>query len=214
MLTIETTECSRCGGTGRFGPKVVYNGICFKCNGSGKQYTRSGAKVRAMYDEARLEPVTNFNVGDQITELGVTMKGDVYYFTTTIESIESFDTGYRVTYRDPMIKDAPCTRETMLDGKLTRYLTRAAQQSLLESFAPRVGLLRDGEPTKARRASAKSDEELRAARQARAAARRAAVPASPKQIAYVKALADRAGVTGDFDSLKAVDVDRLLNSLR
>ncbi len=28
--------CGRCGGSGRFGPLVVHNGICFDCGGSGK----------------------------------------------------------------------------------------------------------------------------------------------------------------------------------
>jgi hypothetical protein len=42
----ETRTCSRCGGSGKM-PFAVYGGICFKCNGAGKFYTKRG---RAAHD--------------------------------------------------------------------------------------------------------------------------------------------------------------------
>ena len=41
-ITYEKTECSRCGGGGHYSYNQMTGSICFKCNGSGKQFTRKG----------------------------------------------------------------------------------------------------------------------------------------------------------------------------
>jgi hypothetical protein len=52
LIRFETTECSRCGGTGEYSYNSLTGTRCFKCNGGKAQLTRKGAAARAAYDEA------------------------------------------------------------------------------------------------------------------------------------------------------------------
>jgi hypothetical protein len=49
-----TRLCSRCGGSGRFGPVVVASGICFECGGRGWSFSRSAARAFEALQVARL----------------------------------------------------------------------------------------------------------------------------------------------------------------
>ena len=45
-IRYETTECSRCGGTGQYSYCTMYGSTCFKCAGKKYQLTRKGAYAR------------------------------------------------------------------------------------------------------------------------------------------------------------------------
>lgn len=49
-VKFETTDCSRCGGTGEFGPRSVNGGRCFSCAGSRVVLSRSGKAAKKRYD--------------------------------------------------------------------------------------------------------------------------------------------------------------------
>lgn len=70
MATIfETEPCTRCGGSGRysytqgmkgpFGPET-----CFKCIGTGMQYTKRGAVAKEFYDSLCMAEAQTLVVGD------------------------------------------------------------------------------------------------------------------------------------------------------
>lgn len=214
--SIERETCSRCGGTGRFGPIVVYRGICFKCDGSGVQYTRAGAKVAELYRDACKIPASDLQVGTKIQELGVTPKGDTYWFETTIDTLEPYadGTGVSVTYRDPLMRET-CHRGYQLDALVSQVLPAVERQARLAALAPRAGLLLDGEPTKATKRQ--SPEQREASRQRRAEARRAkkaAVPATEKQVSFLDKLLARQGSERTRDVTKqeaSSAIDRFIN---
>jgi hypothetical protein len=49
-----TRACGRCGGSGRFGPVVVSNGVCFDCGGRGWAFSRPAARAFDALQAARL----------------------------------------------------------------------------------------------------------------------------------------------------------------
>lgn len=49
-----TRACGRCGGSGRFGPVVVANGVCFDCGGRGWAFSRPAARAFDALQAARL----------------------------------------------------------------------------------------------------------------------------------------------------------------
>ena len=56
-------DCSRCGGSGKVGRHMnVLNGVCFKCNGSGKQVSKPAAKS-ILWSVSGVSPVTGERVG-------------------------------------------------------------------------------------------------------------------------------------------------------
>lgn len=63
-LLLESDTCWRCGGTGRFGPYSVANGVCFKCNGSGEVLTRRGAAAQAWLSERLTIKAEDLKMGD------------------------------------------------------------------------------------------------------------------------------------------------------
>lgn len=68
-ITFETTECSRCWGSGEYGPKQVEGGRCFKCKGTGIQLSRAGKAARDRFEDklnAMLTPYSEVKVGDRI----------------------------------------------------------------------------------------------------------------------------------------------------
>lgn len=72
-IQFETTDCSRCGGTGYFGPICVNGGRCFKCGGGKRQDTRAGAFARKAFRaiiDANTAPVASLKVGDRVKWTG------------------------------------------------------------------------------------------------------------------------------------------------
>lgn len=202
--SIETETCHRCFGTGRYGPVVVYNGKCFNCLGTGKVYTRNGGKVADLLVAATHVSAEDLTVGMQVWFEAI--NAGSFQMPARKMTITAID-GTDITFEDGSTSHG--------GGTYRKVTTRAERQEILASFAPRAGLLLDGEPTKVTK-SRKSDEEKAATKEAarvRAQAKRDAVPASEAQIKFAKTLADRAGVEGDFDSLTKKDASRFINSL-
>lgn len=68
-ISYETSECSRCGGSGQM-PFAAYGGICLKCKGSGRMFTSKGAaalrKAEAWKAEHTSVLVSDLTLGDRI----------------------------------------------------------------------------------------------------------------------------------------------------
>lgn len=70
-IYFETQTCSRCGGTGRM-PYSAYGGVCFKCNGQTKTFTRAGLAARKAFFAARAAAcetasVTGLTAGQKVS---------------------------------------------------------------------------------------------------------------------------------------------------
>ena len=50
-LIYDTTECSRCGGSGEFSYNPMDGTRCFGCSGSGKELSKKGSKAEAMWSD-------------------------------------------------------------------------------------------------------------------------------------------------------------------
>ncbi|MFI0967142.1 hypothetical protein ACH4S8_38010 [Streptomyces sp. NPDC021080] len=70
IINFETTECSRCGGTGHHQYNQITGTVCFQCLGTKTVLTRRGRLARERYDEAmaaRLAvPVVDLQPGDLV----------------------------------------------------------------------------------------------------------------------------------------------------
>lgn len=107
-ITFEKTECSRCGGTGRYSFCQMYGTMCFKCSGTGRQFSRAGAASYKAYqawaDAALAVPVAQLKVGDKI-------------------KVYPSDKGYRTVTVAPELQDRSGTLGP--DGKvIPAYLVR------------------------------------------------------------------------------------------
>lgn len=68
-VTFETTECTRCGGTGHYSFNLIHGTTCFKCGGRKVQLSRRGAAACKAWDAlmAAMEtPVDQVKVGDKV----------------------------------------------------------------------------------------------------------------------------------------------------
>lgn len=67
-ILFDTETCNRCSGSGRM-PYSAYQGVCFKCHGRGKVYTRTGANRHSEWQAFRAltmkVPVCDLKVGDR-----------------------------------------------------------------------------------------------------------------------------------------------------
>lgn len=86
-LRFETTECTRCGGSGSYGPVQVEGGRCFTCLGKGIMLTRRGRLAKSFLDE-NLETMNkaleDIVPGERVwLELGMS---NVYRWMTVTES--------------------------------------------------------------------------------------------------------------------------------
>ena len=61
---IETTECGRCCGTGRYSYNQMHGSRCYGCGGSGKKHTRRGAEAFRFLEELRSKRADAFVPGD------------------------------------------------------------------------------------------------------------------------------------------------------
>lgn len=64
-LLFESTECSRCGGSGRM-PYSVAGGVCFKCGGAGAILTKRGRAAQDYLNEMNDVEPSDVNVGDKL----------------------------------------------------------------------------------------------------------------------------------------------------
>ena len=81
---IETIPCDRCAGTGQHSNCEVFGTTCFKCNGSGRKYTKRGAVVVQYYNNLKMKSVkaSDIKVGDRVK---------VFPQVFTVEKIEIFE---------------------------------------------------------------------------------------------------------------------------
>lgn len=63
-MKAETETCSRCGGTGHYSYNPMHGTICFKCHGSGLQYTKRGWKQKQVERKFRTRKASDYKVGD------------------------------------------------------------------------------------------------------------------------------------------------------
>jgi hypothetical protein len=74
IIQFETTECSRCGGTGHYSYNAMDGTICYGCSGRKTQMTRKGAAAFKAYEAAKAtvsnRPVYTARVGDRIYATG------------------------------------------------------------------------------------------------------------------------------------------------
>lgn len=65
-VSFETTECSRCGGCGRYSWCQRYGDTCFKCGGTGRQLSRRGAAAYKRSEAWKAEHRTYKAVADLV----------------------------------------------------------------------------------------------------------------------------------------------------
>jgi len=69
-ITFEKTECSRCGGSGHYSYCQRFGTVCFKCQGSGKQFSRKGNAARKaiekFLEENYSKPIEEIVAGDKV----------------------------------------------------------------------------------------------------------------------------------------------------
>lgn len=189
--SIETKTCGRCGGViGTFRSYSVYGGKCFECTDTGKVLTPAGKKVAVAYAAAQRRTFDEIEVGTRVwTEALSAGSFNAPAVAWTVDSIDR--DGERVKLSGTDSKGERHGHDGTAASMIRLVLTREEKQTILASFAPRAGLLLDGEPTKVTK-SRKTDAEKAAtklaARERNAAKREAerhADPASEKQIALI-----------------------------
>lgn len=85
----EAVACGRCGGSGRYGPLSVYNGVCFGCSGSGIKLTKRGLAAATVYRESLTVVVSDLKVGQKVLWEGLTAGSfSQPSFWLTVKSIE------------------------------------------------------------------------------------------------------------------------------
>jgi hypothetical protein len=68
MMTFETENCGRCGGSGHYSYCSQYGTICFKCKGRKVAFTKRGARANSLYASFLTKSLDNLRVGDLIWE--------------------------------------------------------------------------------------------------------------------------------------------------
>lgn len=71
-VTFETTECTRCGGSGKYSFNPLDGDRCYGCRGTGSQLTRAGKAAKARFDKAMEEMKVTYadvNEGDKIRQV-------------------------------------------------------------------------------------------------------------------------------------------------
>ena len=68
LTKIETVPCDRCAGTGQHSNCEVFGTTCFKCNGSGRKYTKRGAVVVQYFESLKMKSVkaSDIKIGDRV----------------------------------------------------------------------------------------------------------------------------------------------------
>lgn len=86
-LLFESVGCSRCGGTGMFGPLSVEGGRCFKCSGQKEVLTKRGHAAQVYYNGLTTKAVADVQVGDVIECHIVTISGQLARTYRTVAAI-------------------------------------------------------------------------------------------------------------------------------
>ncbi len=81
---IETTECNRCGGSGRYSYNQMHGSRCYGCGGSGKVRTRRGAEAFRFLEELRSKRADAFEAGDLMRYDMFTPSASARLFVTVV----------------------------------------------------------------------------------------------------------------------------------
>ena len=81
---IETTECSRCCGSGRYSYNQIHGSRCFGCGGSGKAYTKRGREAARYLEALRSKPAADFQPGDLVRHEMFTPGGSARIWITVV----------------------------------------------------------------------------------------------------------------------------------
>ncbi|MCP4552472.1 MAG: hypothetical protein GY834_10635 [Bacteroidetes bacterium] len=60
--------CTRCGGSGEYSFCHQYGTMCFKCQGTGKMFTKKGGKAYDFFLESQHKQMDEIKIGDYIYE--------------------------------------------------------------------------------------------------------------------------------------------------
>lgn len=82
-IPFETTECSRCGGSGHYSYCQQYGTVCFKCHGRGTTLTRRGAAAHEIYTASLTRPASDVRVGQMIRVDGLPGVAPTFWLTIT-----------------------------------------------------------------------------------------------------------------------------------
>lgn len=74
---IETTGCTRCGGTGHYSWCQMWGTICFKCCGAGRVYTKRGAATKIYFENLLSIPAADLKIGLKVRALVISNAGQV-----------------------------------------------------------------------------------------------------------------------------------------
>ncbi|MFE9335262.1 hypothetical protein [Streptomyces sp. NPDC007063] len=101
----DTTECTRCDGTGQHSYNPMHGRRCFKCKGTGRQISRKGAAARKAWTQEITDvcsrPLWSLRVGDVIWWRK--RNGDEGW--VTIASFAEIDGDHVVMHCDGMLFD-------------------------------------------------------------------------------------------------------------
>lgn len=91
--SLETQDCSRCGGSGRYSYCTMYGDRCFKCGGAGKVYTKRGLVAKHYLDGLREVKVEDLKVGDLFQEYsGINTKA--FFRVEEVKLLPAKEAGY------------------------------------------------------------------------------------------------------------------------
>lgn len=88
-IIFETVTCTRCGGSGSYGPTQVEGGRCFTCLGTGKKFSRKGKLAKAFFEENLdlMNKAFEDIVPDDRVWMNVKFMGTVMRWVTVTESV-------------------------------------------------------------------------------------------------------------------------------
>jgi len=66
----EHTDCSRCGGSGRYSFNMIDGSMCYGCRGAGYQLTKRGRAAQQLYVQLMSKPLAELVPGDVIRVQG------------------------------------------------------------------------------------------------------------------------------------------------
>lgn len=141
QTTLETTTCSRCGGTGNYSFNIMHGSRCYGCGGAGKVYTRRGKAALAFLVALRSRKASEIEVGDTFLFDAFTSK----FFLRVNEIIKRNDgtlelVGSHSGYRTAFIvgPDQVLRKGWSLEEKRDQFIKALAyQETLTQAGTPR-----------------------------------------------------------------------------
>lgn len=164
---LETTTCSRCGGSGNYSYCQRYGTTCFQCGGRKVVLTKRGSAAAAYLERLRSKPAADVAVGDVIRETSITVGGEPYDFWARVtertadgwayEAVRGKEKGTTQTAPDTMVRVAQTAAQK--------------RETLAQALAYQATLKADGKPYKRAPTASKrptlSDDEKAARKAAR-----------------------------------------------